>query len=396
MTKLLCISAGHGGRDPGAIFNGYTEKDLNLVVAKRVAFLLSDLKPDMIRTDDSYAKTLTARALSIAGRYEYCLDIHFNAAGGRGSGVEAYHSIFSKRGKRLAGEITKELSHATKLPIRNPYPGGRKSIHGNYDYYAMHRLTGSTTTIIVEGLFIDNQLDITRLNVDKIATAIANGFRIHLEKEKGIIFPIGLEPFNHYKISATEVIEVDPMALSIEVVKGPVNNLLFENFVSSGYQASSTSPVSILVSEGKVIHENHRSLNGYNTLLPAGTLIVYKDGTVDVKPILDIKNQKDVWFAVGGCTIMPEIRMTAEGFVNKFSGIARETNRPVIGWNEEKQKVMIAVRPNSSIWRARLTLQNLGCKKGITLDAGGSTVLRIGGKDFFNTTRHLYSVIKFR
>ena len=38
--KDVFISVGHGGTDPGACGNGLKEKDINLVVAKRVRDVL--------------------------------------------------------------------------------------------------------------------------------------------------------------------------------------------------------------------------------------------------------------------------------------------------------------------------------------------------------------------
>lgn len=146
-------------------------------------------------------------------------------------------------------------------------------------------------------------------------------------------------------------------------------------------------PLSIFVSEGKII-QNRQPHNK-----PAGTLIVYKNGKVDCKPLLDIRQEKDVWFAVSGCSLLPKIRMKEEGFSGKFADIGRITLRPVIGYNPKTNKIIIAVRPSSNIGRGQQTLKNLGCAMGITLDGGGSTVLRVNGSWKFKTTRQLHNVI---
>lgn len=199
------------------------------------------------------------------------------------------------------------------------------------------------------------------------------------------------ESAKYYKVSLTDVVEIDPMTLRISIQDKPANKITLQNFVTSGYQMMQANgeayPLGILVSEGKVI-QNRQPHN-----LPAGTLIIYKDGKVDVKPMLDITQEKNVWFAVSGCSILPKIAMTEEGFSGQFSDIGRKCNRPVIGYNPIKNKIIVAVRPDSDISRGQLTLINLGCTKGITLDAGGSTVLRVNGEFKFNTTRQLYSVI---
>ncbi|MEG3071003.1 MAG: N-acetylmuramoyl-L-alanine amidase [Candidatus Syntrophopropionicum ammoniitolerans] len=37
MSKIICIDAGHGGRDPGAVGNGLKEADLTSCIAQGVA-----------------------------------------------------------------------------------------------------------------------------------------------------------------------------------------------------------------------------------------------------------------------------------------------------------------------------------------------------------------------
>lgn len=120
---------------------------------------------------------------------------------------------------------------------------------------------------------------------------------------------------------------------------------------------------------------------------------MYKDGTVKVKELLSIKGEKDVWFAVSGCSVLPKINMTSAGFVGAYSDIGRTANRPLIGYNPVKKKIIIAVRKNCSIQTGQTALKNLGCTVGITLDAGGSTVLKANNQSIYSTTRRLYSVI---
>jgi N-acetylmuramoyl-L-alanine amidase len=169
--KTLIIDAGHGGTDPGAKAFGYSEKDLNLVIAKRVAELLKEYSPDLTRTDD--VDLGENRVNLIKDKYKYCLSIHLNAASGKGSGIETIHSIYSKTGEKLAQAIAEGLKSSLGLPIRRIF--SRKGNNG--DYYYMHRLTGKTCTVIVECLFLDNSADIKALNIENISRGIADGFR---------------------------------------------------------------------------------------------------------------------------------------------------------------------------------------------------------------------------
>lgn len=202
--------------------------------------------------------------------------------------------------------------------------------------------------------------------------------------------PTYAKPFYH-KIATTDIIEVDPMSLRISVQDIPANRITLPNFVTGGYQLQQSNgeayPLGILVSEGEIIQ--NRQPHGKR----AGTLIVHGDGVVRVIETMDITRELGVWFAIGGCSILPNINMTSAGFTGAFSDIARSTVRPVMGYNPTKNKIIIAVRPDSTIERGQLTLKNLGCTMGITLDAGGSTVFRVDGKFLHNTTRQLHHVV---
>jgi N-acetylmuramoyl-L-alanine amidase len=168
----LIIDPGHGGSDPGGTFGGYREKDLTLPIALRLRELLKEYSPDITREGDI---TLDSgpRAAKIKDKYDFCLSIHFNA--NAGNRTECIHSIYSERGKKLAESICKELGQTLGLPQRVFCREGQAG-----DYYFMHRLTGSTTTVIVECLPIDTEYK--KLHVENLAQAVARGFKNFIEK----------------------------------------------------------------------------------------------------------------------------------------------------------------------------------------------------------------------
>lgn len=55
MAKVV-VDAGHGGSDPGAVYEGRQEKDDNLALALAVGSILAENGVDVVytRTDDSY------------------------------------------------------------------------------------------------------------------------------------------------------------------------------------------------------------------------------------------------------------------------------------------------------------------------------------------------------
>ena len=95
---LICIDAGHGGTDPGAVGCGMEEADIVLDVSQRLAQLIED-DPDLtgIMTRDSDV------FVSLAGRSAYAnnngadrfASIHANAFNGAATGIETYHATIS-------------------------------------------------------------------------------------------------------------------------------------------------------------------------------------------------------------------------------------------------------------------------------------------------------------
>ena len=101
---------------------------------------------------------------------------------------------------------------------------------------------------------------------------------------------------------------------------------------------------------------------------------------VEMKYITDITKERNVWFAVSGYGIYPNITADKEGFVGKYNDVTRETNRPIIGYRKKDNKIIIAVRAKTSAERAKQTAKNLGMDFAISLDGGGSTTLKVNGK----------------
>jgi N-acetylmuramoyl-L-alanine amidase len=85
---LVVIDAGHGGSEPGAIYGGFQEKNLNLDIAKRLNSLLKvkKVKTFMIREDDSYVGLYERGFIANALNASLFLSVHNNAIGDRSYG----------------------------------------------------------------------------------------------------------------------------------------------------------------------------------------------------------------------------------------------------------------------------------------------------------------------
>ena len=169
------LGIGHGGKDPGAVANGFEEADLNLNIGLAcrdelerhgVTVLMSRTKDE---NDDVNEEIRECNAFNpdLAG------DIHNNAGGG--DGAEVLHSIVGDKGKELAQAILDEI---VSIGQNSRGIKTRKNSKGT-DYYGFLRST-SCPAVIVECAFVDNRKDMEIIDTleeqKKMGVAIAKGF----------------------------------------------------------------------------------------------------------------------------------------------------------------------------------------------------------------------------
>ena len=172
------IDAGHGGTDPGALGNGLEEEAINLQVALKVENKLKEKGIDvkMSRTSDTYI-SLQDRA-NMANEYkgDVFVSIHQNSADSNAAeGIETYHHRDKSEHKIYASDIQNNLINQTDAKNR-----GVKNAN-----FAVLRET-SMTSALVEGGFINNPNEATKLAdddyQDKLATGIADGIEKYLKE----------------------------------------------------------------------------------------------------------------------------------------------------------------------------------------------------------------------
>ena len=116
----ICVDAGHGGQDPGAIgVNGIKEKDINLAIALKVADLLQrDGARVVLTRDGDYFVTLSGRVqIANSAGCDIFISIHANSGPSSASGFEVYHYYGSYRGNLLATYVDQEI--AKLIPLKN-------------------------------------------------------------------------------------------------------------------------------------------------------------------------------------------------------------------------------------------------------------------------------------
>ena len=146
---LVVVDAGHGGNDPGKIgVDGTLEKDLNLIIAKRVKHLLEqqDVRVIMTRESDEGLYDENSSNKKVEDMKRRCslmneenpdcvISIHQNSYHEEGvQGAQVFYYSTSEEGKKLAETLQKEL-------IRVVDPDNRRQTKANDSYYLLKKTT---------------------------------------------------------------------------------------------------------------------------------------------------------------------------------------------------------------------------------------------------------------
>ena len=173
MSKVF-IGVGHGGKDNGAVANGFKEDELNLSIALACR---DELKRHGVEVGISREKDETdplSDEIKECNAFapDYAVEIHNNAGGG--DGVEIYHHFGGGKGKTLADNI---LSEIISIGQNSRGLKTKKNSSGK-DYYGWIRQTNAPA-VLVECAFLDNKKDITVIDTaakqKKMGIAIAKG-----------------------------------------------------------------------------------------------------------------------------------------------------------------------------------------------------------------------------
>lgn len=204
MAHKVFIAVGHGGDDPGAVANGFREKDLNLEIAKacRDELVRHGVTVKMDRETDVELSMSETVNLCNAFNPALALDIHNNAGGG--DGAEVFYTVGGGTGKTMAVNILDEI---VKIGQNSRGAKTRKNSSGG-DYYGFIRMT-NPPAVIVECAFVDNRTDMKIIDTAservKMGQSIAKGVLKTLgvsyraETEKPVSIP-SQEPSEIYRV----------------------------------------------------------------------------------------------------------------------------------------------------------------------------------------------------
>lgn len=108
---LVVIDAGHGGKDPGAVYGDAVEKNLNLDIARRLKKVLDDnkIKNIMTRSGDRFVNLYDRSGLANKNNAGLFLSIHNNAGKSTTKGTMTLYHPSSVKSKQLASIVQNQL-----------------------------------------------------------------------------------------------------------------------------------------------------------------------------------------------------------------------------------------------------------------------------------------------
>ena len=185
--NVVFLDPGHGGRDPGAVYNGLREKDLNMSIYRKLRSELEKLGYTVLTSRDSdvYVDYVTERSEMVNKTdADVFISIHFNATGVPGanrSGVETYiyepDDDIKPRINKVAHDNPARLSESKRLAdnIHNSVVSvagaNDRGVHGSN--YAVLRETVKPAVLIELG-YMDSP-EYKKISDDKYQNKLVEG-----------------------------------------------------------------------------------------------------------------------------------------------------------------------------------------------------------------------------
>ncbi len=171
MKKILLIS-GHTSGYNSCRATGVNEGDLNIELVNMIKPMLEDYAKVTLypHTRDAYKDNLNGTLKVNLRDYDYILEVHFNAGGGRGTSIQLHGSY--------SGGISVEQAIINNIAAIGFRKRGNGGIVRRNDLLNMNTaLAAGVDYALLETCFYDNTEDMTlyKVNKLKVAKAIADG-----------------------------------------------------------------------------------------------------------------------------------------------------------------------------------------------------------------------------
>lgn len=208
-------------------------------------------------------------------------------------------------------------------------------------------------------------------------------FYLSVVPKERIKFPYSIKAFGNW-LHITDPELVKPFHAKGENVSS------FKNVVSGSFSYNGL-PISIMVSDGKVIHPHSCHLWNDGHGYPESVLYYTYDGKHGIKQCRTAKDlPKNVKWAIGGAGMIGD-NAKEEGFIGRYADVFRRTSHMLIGFDKYGYFNAIEVRyQNKSQMIAHM--QKLGIEEYILLDGGHITASNIDGHRYNLYTKQQYLI----
>ena len=175
MSKIICLTAGHSNRDPGAVNGSDREADLAQDMRNIVASILRNDYGLTVRTDGEGKGNLPlAKALPLIRGSAVAVEFHCNAAANKATtGIEA---LSTPKNKRWCQVLSQAVANVTGWKLRGD-KGFKPDDAGQHSRLAYAQHGG----IVFEPFFISNDADLKLFKESKWAICRAIAYAIAKE-----------------------------------------------------------------------------------------------------------------------------------------------------------------------------------------------------------------------
>ena len=156
MNRKIIISAGHGGNDPGAVANGYTERDLAIEFRELLVkeLLLLGVKPLIDDNKNALVQTLQWLKGVLKSDKTVCIDIHWNAAIPKARGTEV---IVPDKPSLFETSLAKEI---LDVFVANGFTSRGVKTESQTARKRLGWMRPTAENILIEMAFLTNTLDL--------------------------------------------------------------------------------------------------------------------------------------------------------------------------------------------------------------------------------------------
>lgn len=175
-TLRICIDAGHGGKDPGAVNGSKHEAVAALAIAKKVGALLKKKGHTIkyTRSSDKYIELVDRCKISNAFDADVFVSIHLNAStNDEAEGIETWRY-------KNVGIQTKKLAENIQTQLIAMTGSKNRGVKTSESLYVLRHTKASA--VLVEVGFISNQIEAKSLFCEKCQNRIAEGIVRGVEK----------------------------------------------------------------------------------------------------------------------------------------------------------------------------------------------------------------------